>query len=583
MPLSDTQVDILAREAIDKAEQEIFFQPCEHRIDTETIKGKSCNSTDNTYYHHTAVHHLAGIRTNGALKPSADPWQDGTVNFSLNPNLHRFGSVRFLFDRKKVDEKLETKPMCYAVGEDIRKEAEIIDRIQQERAKQGQVMSRWRIEHELGVETPAYRSECKWYTAQPVPLNFVKEIEYWIPWKPGSYDGPTGCNVSPTHALFTAWSTGLADAFGQVREEIRQVRELAHELRVPFHVRTCYPYATLDGDRVLIFNEESLRQLGEGRQPAIQHRWQVSLPSEQCLCPSEELEGNPITLVGIARRPPRPEEILEREEEKVERRRQGLKPGAHISPVLTWEQIEQIRQLKAEGLTTRQIAERLKLGLTTVWRAYHRKHLPLHRAITPQRLQEVVQLRRQGLTYEEIGRRTGNTRFYACYLVHRAGERIDPLKAAEDLQKRMVAVTDILRVPDTIPQLTEAADKLQEISEDAALLLEITPIIPMLPEYFPSHPYQLGFRATLTEEVLRTGAWCLEQKEKSYDIREVPAAGRKMRYTMPHTPEHKALLKTCAESAADVAVGYLDNKPGYETKAAQHMAIIEEMMEEVKE
>jgi hypothetical protein len=192
----------------------------------------------------------------------------------------------------------------------------------------------------------------------------------------------------------------------------------------------------------------------------------------------------------------------------------------------------------------------------------------------------VLELRRQGLTLEEIGRRIGKTRQHVLYLLHRAGERVNVTKAAEDLHSKMLAVTDILATPDSVPQLTETAEKLEEVSEDASLLLEITPKIPMLPEYFPSHPYQLGFRAAWAAEVLRTGAWCLEKKQTSYDIVDIPRLGERK---VPHTAEHKELLKTCGTSAADAARGYLLNKPGYETKMAQHAAIVEEMMEEVKE
>ena len=297
--------------------------------------------------------------------------------------------------------------------------------------------------------------------------------------------------------------------------------------------------------------------------------------------PSGALSDPPaVELLGVARRPPRPGEALEREEEKMERRRRGLQPGAYRRPPLEWEQIERIQELKASGLKFSEIADRLKLPMTTVWKAYHRGRPPLIREITTQRIQEVRDLRRQGLTLEQIGYRIGKTKQHVLYLLHRAGEMVNVAKAAEDLQDRMLRVSDILATPDTVPQLTEAADKLQDISEDAALLLEITHKIPLLPEYFPSHPFQIGFRASWAEEVLRTGAWCLEQKQKSYDIVDIPRLGERK---VPHTSEHKELLKTCGGSAADAAAGYLQNKPGYETKMAQHVAIVEEMMEEVKE
>ena len=188
----------------ERTRNHIFFEPCQRCVDTQSIKGESCNSTGDTYYHHSDVRKLPGIRANGALKASPDPWADGTVNFSLNPNLHRFGSVRFVFDRSKVEEATSTQPMCYAAGEDIWKEAEVVDRIQQERAKQGQAVGRWRIEHELGVETPVYRNECKRYSTQLVLLKYVKEVEYWVPWK-----SLASLTVRPAAMSHRAMASGL--------------------------------------------------------------------------------------------------------------------------------------------------------------------------------------------------------------------------------------------------------------------------------------------------------------------------------------------------------------------------------------
>lgn len=206
----------------------------------------------------------------------------------------------------------------------------------------------------------------------------------------------------------------------------------------------------------------------------------------------------------------------------------------------------------------------------------------MRRAITAERLREVVELRRQKVTAIEIARRIGSTREYVYYLLHRAGERIDPRDAAEGLQKRVETVTESLIALDNIPQLTKAADMLEEIADDAALLLEITRHIPLLPEYFPSHPIQIGLRASFAEEVLRSGAWCLEEKQKSRDIVDVLVAGRLKEFTVEHVPAQKELFKICGESAKEAAIGYLENKPGYETKATEHMSIVEEMMGEVK-
>lgn len=267
----------------------ISFKSCERPANKEVIKGEQCDSDGETYYHHTGIKNLASIRTNGALKPSPDPWTDGTVNFSLNPHLHRFGSVRFLFDRKRVESEISTEPMCYATGEDIWKEAEIVDRIQQERSKESKTMGRWRIEHELGIETPVYRNECQRYTTHPVPLKYVKKVEYWLPWQPGPFGSPTGCAVSPCSANWTAWSTGLPNAFEQVKKEIREAKDFAKGLGVPFGVETCYPYATLDRDEVVILDKENLNRLEREEEPIKKYRWEARLPAEECVCPPEEI------------------------------------------------------------------------------------------------------------------------------------------------------------------------------------------------------------------------------------------------------------------------------------------------------
>lgn len=295
----------------------------------------------------------------------------------------------------------------------------------------------------------------------------------------------------------------------------------------------------------------------------------------------KHLDRNPrVKLVGV-RRPLRPEEILEREEEKIERRKHGLKPGAHIRPPLTWEEKQKVQELKARGFSISEIAKGMGLAKTTVWNAYHQTHPPLRRAITTERLEEVKDLRRQGLSYAEIGRRIGHTRWYVRYLFHRAGEKIDLEKAAKDLHKSMMETAEATRRTVTVDEISSAAERLREIGEDAQLLLEISPKVPLMPEYYPEHPYNVGFRATWAEEVLRTGVWCDQQREQSYDIKELKL-DRVEEREVTHTAEKKKLLATCTETAKEVATGYLENKPGYEAKMAQIAAITEEMMEEVK-
>ncbi|NVM21748.1 MAG: DUF192 domain-containing protein [Desulfobacterales bacterium] len=293
-----------------------------------------------------------------------------------------------------------------------------------------------------------------------------------------------------------------------------------------------------------------------------------------------ETTQNPpaVRLVGIAPKPPRPGELVEREEAKLERRRRGLRPGTHIE-LLTPEEHARILQLRAQGLSLSQIAARVGRSQSAVYRTIQRGRLPLRRALTSERLQEVTSLRRKGLSAIAIGRELGITRRHVYWLLHRAGERVDLRGTAEELQRKLLAVNDILRAPATIPKMEDAANKLRDIFDDAELILQITPRIPYV-GYAGPQPYDIGFKAGLAEEVLRTGIWCMERRQKGYEARKIP--GVDMR-EVEIPPRQKEVLGMCGEAAREAAQGTIRDEPGYETKSAQILAIVEEMMREAKE
>ncbi len=301
----------------------------------------------------------------------------------------------------------------------------------------------------------------------------------------------------------------------------------------------------------------------------VEARWETPLESNPTSNPTV------VRLVGIAPRPPPPWKAVESEEEKLERRRGGLQLGTRLHPPLTLEEQVRIRELRAQGLSLGEIATRTGRSMTSVFNAVHRERPPLIRAITSERLEKVMDLRRKGLTLERIGQEIGVTKQHALYLLHRAGERVDVRKTAEDLQERLLAVNDILRAPATIPKLGDAANKLRDIYDDAELLLQITPRIP----YLGPQPYAIGFKAALAEEVLRTGVWCLNRRQRGYETRRVP--GVDMR-EVEIPPKRKELLGMCGESARDAAQGTISDLPGYETKTAQFLWLLNEMMEEAK-
>jgi len=270
--------------------------------------------------------------------------------------------------------------------------------------------------------------------------------------------------------------------------------------------------------------------------------------------------GNPgpspaVHLVGVGPQPPRP---FERPEAPP---RRGLPPGTRIE-LITPDEEKRIRELKEQGLTYGQIAKQMHRSVSTVWRTVHREYPPLRRAITPERLQDTLLLRRMGLTEEEIGRRLGVSKPMVSILLHRAGQRMDLTAAAQDLRMRLLVVSDRLGPPATLWKLEDGADRLREIADDAALLLEIQPHeVPEALEY----PFDLGWvhsRALLAEEVLLNGAWCL------------------LRQPVEPLSRVKERLGVCGEAAREAAQGIIERWEGYETKATQAIFEIEKMMAE---
>lgn len=279
------------------------FEPCDRQVDGEVVRGLTCDAPDGELYHHTEARNLPSIRQSGELRPGEDPLSDGTVNFTANPNFHRFGSIRLVLDRRVIP----TVPMCYTYGDEDERRRRVVERRRREALEQGKLIGTNRIENlEHGAESWAvYRNECKHFTREPVPLKgAVKRVEYWVPWKPSSGDStPVGANVRPCHADWTWWTTGRPSEANirQVQKEIAEARAFAEELGVPFEVKTCYPLVALDGSRIAWLNAENLQRLADGE--PLQTQYRAERPDVACLCPRETIP-EPATLPPL---PPLPE------------------------------------------------------------------------------------------------------------------------------------------------------------------------------------------------------------------------------------------------------------------------------------
>lgn len=291
MPEPTPEPPSKAQEAALAARKLLSFVPCEREVEGQQFTGVACESRGKTLFHHTEFSTFKKIVESGELRPSPDPYDDGVVNFTLNEDFHRFGSVRLLFDREKV----ATVPMCYLVDEEDHRAARMVDdKIEELQNKDLPYKARNRIAAEIGLESKiAYGRECKHFTAEPVPLQGpLTGLEYWLPWRPARTGNSVGSNVGPCHALWSAWDAGLPseDIIHRVQDEIATVKQEAQRIGVPFKVKTCYPYASLDRDGVLFFDEENLARLEQGEKPKIVSRYSVtSLPGD-CTCPSERFD-----------------------------------------------------------------------------------------------------------------------------------------------------------------------------------------------------------------------------------------------------------------------------------------------------
>lgn len=241
-------------------------------------------------------------------------------------------------------------------------------------------------------------------------------------------------------------------------------------------------------------------------------------------------------------------------------------------------------ELRAEGLDYRAIADRMGRSISVVWRQINLPYEPRRRAITPQREQDALLMRRMGLSFKEIGQRMRVSDVMARYILHRAGERVDLIEAAQRLNERLRAAAEGLQPPATHDRLMGAAERVRRIGDDAALIGEITP--EEVPRPLQDYPYEIGHlhsRALQAEEVLRNGAWCAwastQEVLPPFPTPPLEEPGRPpLELPIRVTPTYREHLEACALASLDIARGVIEGWEGYEVKAEQTVRQIEALM-----
>jgi len=268
--------------------------PCKRKLNSEEVHGVSCSMNDKgELYHHTSFDNFLATLDEFALIPSSDPLEDGTVNFSANPNFHRFGAIRLVFDGSNPELLKNVQPMCYVKGEDERKLSnEVLRRIHEyEKTHHGETIGITRVENsQIGAEPYwVFKNECKYYSKAAISLNNVKRVEYWIPYDINKPESTAGTNVVPCIADYSFFATDREPEknLQELINQVKRAKEIAEkDLQVPFQVKSCYPYIKTLMYRGIRLTEENLKKIENG---IIPEEEDVRYVEPNCTCPGEEI------------------------------------------------------------------------------------------------------------------------------------------------------------------------------------------------------------------------------------------------------------------------------------------------------
>src|SRR5579875_1308518 len=111
-------------------------------------------------------YNFESIMKDKVLKPGMGPLDDGTVNYTCNPNFHRFGAIRLVFDSSIKDRLI---PMCYVRGEDMAILSNAVSR--REHESNFEIPSNRIQNREFAAEPWLYKDECKWLSKDEMSLN----------------------------------------------------------------------------------------------------------------------------------------------------------------------------------------------------------------------------------------------------------------------------------------------------------------------------------------------------------------------------------------------------------------------------
>lgn len=208
-------------------------------------------------YHRTTLEGLRSILATGEVRPSAET---GVVSLSASPEHTYGGVVRLVFRRSRLGDLGPLRPMCYVDPKDEPEYSRVRSELLRKRGYDRYAWGYNRLDAETGMTPSAYAEECEVMSSQPIPVDRIEAIEYWIADLGAPYQ--VSCRRQFPHYV-----TGEVKGLEEQVAEAAEVARLAATRGIPFRVRSCFPAARTGWYRHAELDESNLSRIARGERP----------------------------------------------------------------------------------------------------------------------------------------------------------------------------------------------------------------------------------------------------------------------------------------------------------------------------
>ena len=248
-------------------------EPCRAVTPYGMVEGEKC-SLRKEVNRLVTVEDFQSIAGKGRIDPSE---QTKVVSFSSCPTQHYGGKVRLVFDTRDLKDKLEG--MCYLPREKRAEYADVEKGMSDEAYAEGLKGEIWDVYNwvraKYNVSLEMYGRECEYKSREPVSLDNLKRVEYWIGGIKARGDFSVSCEGMHPH------QAGVYSRPENYVADIKVAREISEKLNVPFEVKSCFNSLRAGWGESIELTEENLKKLARGRIPEAKRREEVP---ETCKC-----------------------------------------------------------------------------------------------------------------------------------------------------------------------------------------------------------------------------------------------------------------------------------------------------------